>query len=99
MIDVSFLSSACWFFVGISSIVASFSGMLRKTVIECVALGGVSLGAFSRSYYVFQRQETQPDALWISIALAAYCLAMWYKMMWVVPHRPDYEPPPKSRYY
>ena len=99
MIDLSFLSSACWFFIGVTALVASFNDMVRKTVMECVALGGVSLGAFSRSYYVYMRHETDPDALWISIALALYCLAMWYKMMWVIPHRPDYKPPPKSRFY
>ena len=98
-LDLTHLSAACWFFVGITALVASFTGYVRKTVMEVVALAGVSLGAFSRAYYVFVRHTIQPDALWISIALALYCLAMWHKMLFVVPNRPDYRPPRKSKFY
>lgn len=93
------LSSFCWLFVGCSAIVADFVGYVRKTVWECVALGLVSMGCFSRAFYVFVRQETDRDALWISVALALYCLTMWYKYIHVIPNRPDYKPPPKSPVY
>jgi len=97
--DITHLSAFCWFFVSITALIASFSGYVRKTIMEVVALAGVSLGSISRAYYVFIRETIQPDALWISIALALYCLAMWHKMLWVVPHRPDYKPPKKSKFY
>lgn len=89
----------CWLFVGISAIVADFTGYVRKTIIECVALAIISLGSFSRAYYVFTRHEIPADGLWIAVALAFYCVAMWYKMLWVVPRRPDYKPPRKSKFY
>ena len=92
-------TALCWLFVGISAIVAEFAGYVRKTVAECIALGVISLGAFSRAYYVYMRQEILPDGFWIAVALAFYCLTMWYKMLWVVPHRPDYKPPRKSKFY
>lgn len=93
------LSCFCWLFVGCSAAIADFVGYVRKTVPECVALAIVSMGAFSRAFYVFHRARIDNDALWISIGLALYCLSLWYKYIFVIPRRPDYQPPRKSRFY
>lgn len=93
------IESFCWLFVAWSAAIADFNGFVRKTVAECIALALISLGAFSRAYYTFVLVDVPTDTLWMSVALAFYCLTLWYKYLFVIPRRPDYKPPRKSMFY
>lgn len=89
----------CWLFTSVMCCVAVLCRSVRDTVLERVALGAICLGSLGRAFFVFGRGRVEVDEVWVAVALAFYCLALWWKYFWVIPRRPDYRPPHKMPRY
>jgi hypothetical protein len=73
------VTAIAWMLVGIGAIWATFSPLIRDSVWERIALACVSLGAFSRAFYVANMGVVPLDAMFSAVAVAFYCIVIYAK--------------------
>lgn len=86
------IAAAAWLYVAVISTGACVSRW-RHTVMERIAMAAVALGAFSRAFTIFGRQEVAWDGAWLALTCAFYATVLTWKYLFIIPRRPDYTPP------
>ena len=70
---------------------------IRDTLLERIALAMISLGGFSRAFFIIGRGEIPLDGAITAYACCLYAIAIWYKYKIKIPRQRAQEGEPERR--
>jgi hypothetical protein len=76
-----------WFMIMGFATWATFSSSIRDTVMERIALAVIAITAASRGFFIVERGEVPLDGVLAPMAIAFYCVVIWYKHRFIIPRR------------